>query len=411
MEKVIFHCDLNSFYASVELLDFPELRHRPVAVCGDPHSRQGVVLAKNEPAKKAGVATGQTVWQARRLSPDLVLLPAHGEKYRHWSQQVNQLYLEYTDLVEPFGVDESWLDVTGCLHLFQKSPEALADEIRCRCREEFGLTLSIGVSFNKIFAKLGSDYKKPDATTLITPENYQEIVWPLPVGDLLYVGAATQKALKQYGITTIGQLANFDPKALETILGKQGTMVYHYARGEDSAPVASFYQEDPPKSLGQGLTFPKNLEGPQAVRSGIIMLSDHVALRLRLHQLKCCGVQLTLRDPFFNNKSRQIQLENPTHLAWDISNTAFSLAEAHWNFATPVRAMSVTAINLLPSQQAGEQLSLFRQEDPVQEKRRILEETTDAIRQKYGRHSIGPASSSRKEKRKTIAFSLDQSAD
>ena len=168
MERVIFHCDLNSFYASVELLSHPELRHLPVAVCGDPKSRHGIILAKNEPAKRFDVKTAETVWQAKKKCPDLVLLPAHHEKYRDYSRRVNGLYQQYTDLVEPFGIDESWLDVTGTLHLFGGDPKALADEIRSRVRRELGLTISVGVSFNKVFAKLGSDYKKPDATTVIT---------------------------------------------------------------------------------------------------------------------------------------------------------------------------------------------------------------------------------------------------
>ena len=180
MERIIFHCDLNSFYASVELLSHPELRHLPVAVCGDPESRHGIILAKNEPAKRFQVKTAETIWQARRKCPDLVLLPAHHSKYRAFSQKINRMYQDYTDLVEPFGIDESWLDVTGTLHLFGGDPAALADEIRRRMRQEFGLTISVGISFNKIFAKLGSDYKKPDATTWISRDNYQQRRTPPP---------------------------------------------------------------------------------------------------------------------------------------------------------------------------------------------------------------------------------------
>ena len=190
VERVIFHCDLNSFFASVELLDHPELRHLPVAVCGDPTTRHGIILAKNEPAKRFGVRTAETIWQARQKCPELVLLSSHKEKYYAASRRVNGIYEEYTDLVEPFGIDESWLDVTGTLHLFGGDGVALADHLREEVRSRFGLTISVGVSFNKVFAKLGSDYKKPDATTLITRENFRDIVWPLPVTDLLYVGRA-----------------------------------------------------------------------------------------------------------------------------------------------------------------------------------------------------------------------------
>ena len=203
MDRVIFHCDLNSFYASVELLDKPALWEVPVAVCGDPKTRHGIILAKNEPAKKYGIQTAETVWQAKKKCPGLVLLPPHHDLYKMWSVRVNDIYERFTDLIEPFGIDESWLDITGSMHLFGGDPKAIADALRRRLRQELGLTISVGVSFNKVFAKLGSDYKKPDATTVISRENWQDIVWPLPVGDLLYVGGAAQKLLAQYGVKTI----------------------------------------------------------------------------------------------------------------------------------------------------------------------------------------------------------------
>ena len=195
MERIILHCDLNSFYASVELLSHPDLREIPMAVSGDPASRHGIILAKNEPAKRFGVQTAETIWQARKKCPGLVLLPPHRELYAQYSRQVNEVYDQYTDLVEPFGIDESWLDVTHSVHLFGGDARRLADEIRARIRSELGLTLSVGVSFNKVFAKLGSDYRKPDATTVIPSDAWREMVWPLPVGDLLFVGGAVRKAL------------------------------------------------------------------------------------------------------------------------------------------------------------------------------------------------------------------------
>ena len=200
MARVILHCDLNSFYASVELLAHPELRQLPVAVCGDPNSRKGIILAKNEPAKQCGVKTAETIWQARQKCPDLILLPPHHDQYRKFSRVINEIYGQYTDLVEPFGIDESWLDITGSMHLFGGDARAIADGIRRRISGELGLTLSVGVSFNKVFAKLGSDYRKPDATTVIAPEGWQAIVWPLPLSSLLYAGPAAQRALGQYGI-------------------------------------------------------------------------------------------------------------------------------------------------------------------------------------------------------------------
>ena len=238
MDRVIYHCDCNSFYCSVELLSQPELRAVPTAVCGDPKSRHGIILAKNELAKRLGVHTAETIWQARQKCPDLTLLPAHHGLYRDFSKKVNAIYDRFTDLIEPFGIDESWLDVTGSLHLFGGDPRALADRIRNTVREELGLTISVGVSFNKVFAKLGSDYKKPDATTVISRENYQRMVWPLPVTDLLFVGRAAARVLGQYGISTIGDLARFDRFALGELLGKQGGQLWNYANGLDGSPVA-----------------------------------------------------------------------------------------------------------------------------------------------------------------------------
>ena len=222
MDRVIYHCDCNSFYCSVELLSRPELRAVPTAVCGDPDSRHGIILAKNEPAKQSGVRTAETIWQARRKCPGLTLLPAHHGLYRDYSRRVNAIYDRFTDLIEPFGIDESWLDVTGSLHLFGGDARALADRIRNTVREELGLTISVGVSFNKVFAKLGSDYQKPDATTVITPENYRQVVWPLPVTDLLFVGRAAARVLAQYGVSTIGDLARFDRFALGELLASRG---------------------------------------------------------------------------------------------------------------------------------------------------------------------------------------------
>ena len=314
MERIIFHCDLNSFYASVELLDHPELRHLPVAVCGDPESRHGIILAKNEPAKKFRVQTAETIWQAKRKCPDLVLLPAHHRVYREFSRRINRMYQDYTDLVEPFGIDESWLDVSGTLHLFGGDPTALADEIRRRMRQEFGLTISVGVSFNKMFAKLGSDYKKPDATTCITRENFRQMVWPLPVGDLLYVGRAAAETMKKFGVRTIGDLARFDRESLFHLLGRHGAQLHDYANGLDRAPVAPAGQYTPPKSVGSGNTFARNLTGREEFQAGVGMLAGQVAARLRRHRMKCTGVALQIRDPDFRDLSRQKRLEVPTCL-------------------------------------------------------------------------------------------------
>ena len=394
MDRVIFHCDLNSFYASVELLSHPELRHLPVAVCGDPSSRHGIILAKNEPAKSFQVKTAETIWQAKRKCPELVLLPAHHGLYREFSRKVNLLYQEYTDLVEPFGIDESWLDVTGTLHLFGGDARVLADRIRDGVRSRFGLTISVGVSFNKVFAKLGSDYKKPDATTVITRENFRRLVWPLPVADLLYVGRAAAQVFQKFGVRTIGDLAAFDREQLFSLLGKNGVQLHSFASGGDLSPVAPAGQYTPPKSVGNGYTFPRDLQGREEVKAGVVQLSDQVAARLRKHGMKCQGVSLAIRNPAFHNISRQMRLDPPTDLARELAQAAMALADGCWNMSSPVRALTVTAIYLIPAEEAGAQMDLFA--SGQEEKRRRLERlecAMDAIRAKYGPGAIAAASS------------------
>lgn len=396
MERVIFHCDLNSFYASVELLSHPELRHKPVAVCGDPASRHGIILAKNEPAKVFQVKTAETIWQAKRKCPDLVLLPAHHGLYRDFSRKVNSLYQEYTDLVEPFGIDESWLDVTGTLHLFGGDAKALADRLRDEVRSRFGLTISVGVSFNKIFAKLGSDYKKPDGTTVITRENFRELVWPLPVTDLLFVGRAASQTFQRFGIRTIGDLAAFNREQLFSLLGKNGAQLHDFASGADCSPVAPAGQYTPPKSVGSGYTFPKNLQGRDEIKAGVAQLSDQVAARLRKHGMKCQGVSLAIRTPDFRNLSRQTRLDPPTDLARELTQSAMELADSCWNMNNPVRALTVTAIYLVPADEAGAQLDLFSSaQDEKRQRLERLENALDVIRSKYGPGAIAPASSPR----------------
>ncbi len=389
MDRIILHCDLNCFYASVELLSHPDLRELPVAVCGDPTSRHGIILAKNEPAKRFGVKTAETIWQAKKKCPDLVLLPPHHDLYREYSRKVNAIYDEYTDLVEPFGIDESWLDVTNSLHLFGGDAKALADTLRERMKRELGLTLSVGVSFNKVFAKLGSDYKKPDATTVISRENWREIVRPLPVGDLLYVGGAARKLLSQYGITTIGELADCSVDMLETLMGKMGVQLHEYANGLNTEPVRSRYEIEPVKSVGNGTTFPQNLTTREEVHAGIAMLADSVATRLRHAGLYACGVAVTVRDPEFKDRSRQKQLSSPTHLIRDLTDQAMELVHELWKPPAPIRALTVTAIHLVTEDSAYEQVDLFTASTaPKREKQEQLEHAMDRIRGKYGSGAI-----------------------
>ena len=389
MSRIILHCDLNSFYASVELLSHPELKDVPAAVCGDPASRHGIILAKNDPAKKDGVQTAETIWLARKKCPNLILLPPHHERYHEYSRKVNAIHDEYTDLVEPFGIDESWQDVTHTLHLFGGDAKALADTLRSRVKRELGLTLSVGVSFNKVFAKLGSDYKKPDATTVISPENWREIVWPLPAGATLFVGGAAQKILRKYGMETIGQMAACKRETLETIMGKLGTQLYEYeyANDLDESPVKSRYETEPVKSVGNGTTFSFNLTKRQQIADGIAMLTGEVASRLRHSGLYAGGVQVTVRDPEFHDRSRQRQLSVPTYLFRDLRGTAMELVNEIWKPPSPVRALRVTAINLVPEDETFEQVDLFASAASREQQERP-ESAMASIRDKYGNRSI-----------------------
>lgn len=389
MNRTILHCDCNSFYASVETLLDPTLADGPTAVCGDPESRHGIILAKNEKAKAFGVQTAETIWQAKRKCPDLRLVAPHRAEYVKYSRRCNELYLQYTDLVDPFGIDESFLDVTGSMHLFGTG-EQIADELRRRMREEIGLTISVGVSFNRAFAKLGSDYKKPDGTTVFSRENYKEKVWPLPVNTLLYVGKRAADRLAHLGVHTIGDLAACDPAFVHRVFGKMGDTLLRYARGEDDEPVRPFYEEREVKSVGNSMTFAHNLLGEDECRMGLTALCDNVGRRLRSRGLVCQTVQLGIRDPEFRNRSRQVTLERPTNSTRALIETSMALLRAHWQMDKPVRLLSVTAANLLPEAQSCEQLSLFDSADAIQrrDKQLKLDQTVDELRRRFGNQSV-----------------------
>ena len=398
MERVILHCDMNCFYASVELLSHPEFRDVPMAVCGDPTSRHGIILAKNESAKRLGVKTAETIWQAKKKAPGLVLLPPHHQLYREYSRKVNAIYGQYTDLVEPFGIDESWLDITGSLHLFGGDARAVADQLRERVKRELGLTISVGVSFNKIFAKLGSDYKKPDATTVISPDNWREIVWPLPVGALLFVGQAVEGVLKSHGIVTIGQLAACRPEVLENLLGKQGYQLHRYANALEDSPVRRQGEREMVKSVGNGNTFSQNLTKWPEVRTGLSQLSDSVAIRMRAQGLYCGGVAVTIRDAQFKTITRQKRLPESTHLMRDIYQAALELTEAAWREGSPIRMLTVTALHITEAAESYQQLDLLgAPQAEKNEKQEKLEQAMDSIRGKFGKGAIAFGTASGKK--------------
>lgn len=388
MDRIIFHCDCNSFFASCEELLDPTLRDVPMAVTGDPESRHGVILAKNQKAKKYGIVTGEPVVQAKRKCPKLVCTLSHHEMYREICEKINTIYVEYTDLVEKASIDESYLDVTNSLHLFGNDAKALADSIRQRIKNEIGITISVGVSFCKVIAKFGSDYKKPDATTVIMRENMSEIFHSADVSELFLAGKKTVEKLRSLGINTIGELALYDREKLGEIFGKQGLSLWDNANGIDPSPVASYYEKQEVKSIGNSMTFKRDLLGCEDIKSGIAFLSDSVACRLRKDKKKCTVVQIGIKDTEFRTMQRQITLKRATNLQKEITETAMSLVKGNWSMTQPVRLLSVTASGLINEDEEFLQLDLFASADKGHEKQEKIETTLDDIRKKFGSAAI-----------------------
>jgi len=390
MDRVILHCDCNSYFASVECIDHPELRKVPMAVCGDPDSRHGIILAKNELAKKCGVTTAETIWQAKRKCPNLVLVPPSRGKYSAYCEKINALYAEYTDRVERFSIDESWLDVTDGASLFGGG-KALADELRRRVREQFDLTISAGVSFNKVFAKLGSDYKKPDATTCVTRENFRTLLFPLPVRDMLFVGPTAAQALNRAMIFTIGDLANASVERLTAILGRSGETLHAYANGLDTSPVRRIGETDPARSISNSITFRRDLLGEEDIRTGLMMLAESVGTRLRRERVKARTVQVQIKDVNLRVISRQETMREATDLTRDIYRTALSLVLKSWRLDQPIRLLSLGVVNF-EDEGAPVQTSLFDEPGGGRKGRgEKLQSAIDSIRERFGQDSISSA--------------------
>ena len=376
------HIDCDNFYASVECLYNPDLRGKPLAVAGDVENRHGIILAKNYLAKKYGVQTGDPLWMAKQKCRTIVFTPPHYDQYIRYSKIAREIYYEYTDQIESFGLDENWLDVTGRRI---GSGKEIADKLRARVKFELGITASVGVSFNKIFAKLGSDMNKPDGTTVIPRENFQEIVWPLPVKDLLYVGSATQRKLKRYGIHTIGDLAKYDVEYLRYSLGKNGVMLWRFANGMDTSPVSNIGAKSLIKSVGNSTTTPRDLITDQDIKITLYALCESVAARLREHQFLCSTVQIGIRDNQLYSFQRQGKLERPSNMAKTIFEKAFALFQANHISRKPVRSLSVRACNL--TLETERQLS-FLEEKVQEEKQENLERAIDDIRRRFGHFSV-----------------------
>ncbi len=386
-DRVILHCDCNSFFASVECIRAPELKERPMAVCGSVEDRRGIVLAKNELAKARGIVTAETVYSAKRKCPELVVVPPHHAEYARVSRRINEIYARFTDLYEPFSIDESWLDVTGSRALFGSGME-IAEAIRRAVREEIGITLSIGVSFNKTFAKLGSDYKKPDAITYIGRENFRDILYPLPVEDMLFVGEHTAAILKSSGIRTIGELAAASPAFLSSRLGKAGESLGAAARGEDISLVVPPSEAAEVKSVSNGMTFRRDIVSADEISLGIGVLSEEIGVRLRRRGLLAATVAVTIKDPALRSISRQRTISPPTDLGREIAAVAESIIAGEWGSGKPIRMLTVSAMNLVLGEQ-GEQRGLFDEErERRHERAGRLESTVEGIRGRFGSGAV-----------------------
>lgn len=385
MERVILHSDINNCYASIECLYDESLRGKAVAVAGSVEARHGIVLAKSEPAKRCGVKTGDTVWQAQKKCRDLIVVPPHFDRYVKYSELVRGIYRRYTDEIEPFGLDEAWLDVTGSRSLFGDGVQ-IANDIRTRIREEFGLTVSVGVSFNKVFAKLGSDMKKPDAVTEITRQDFREKIWNLPVTDMLGCGRATVQKLKQYGVYTIGQLAACDVRFLTNVFGKGGEMLWRYANGLDAARVCPDGFVPVSKSIGHGATCVRDLQTPREVWLVMLSLSQEIGRRLFAEHLAATAVQISVKNNALFVRQYQHPLPLPTQSAFELAQAAFSLFQSVYRWELPVRAVTVRAISLTDDA-APVQTDLFSDfaRHTQQEK---IDAAVRNIRARYGKGSI-----------------------
>ena len=386
--RVILHIDLNCFYASVEMVLNPALKGRAVAVCGSREDRHGIVLAKSELAKAAGVKTGMITSEAERLCPGLIVVPPNFQMYHKFSKLAKEIYLRYSDRVEPYGLDENWVDVTHIARDFQEA-FTLAEEIRTTVSQELGLTVSVGVSFNKIFAKLASDMKKPDATTVISPDNFRTVAWNAPVGDLLFVGRSSLKTLERFAIHTIGDLARADKRMLERHLGKNGGMLWEFANGLDTSEVKLVGDVPVPKSIGHGITCNADVTDNEEVARIFLELSQDIARQLRREKLWADGLQIAVKDKALITKQFDGFLPARTQSARLLADTAYSLFLSAYKKERPIRALTVRATRLT-NDPNGSQMDLFYDYARL-EKETELERATDDIVAAYGTGAIFPA--------------------
>ena len=388
MDRVVLHCDLNNFFVSASCLTRPDLSGKPVAVCGDVSKRHGIILAKNQLAKRMGVKTAQPIWMARTLCPELETIPPDYSLYMEMSDKVKSVYERYTGHIEPFGIDECWLDVTP-FNSSRNFGESVAEDIRKTVKNETGLTISVGVSWNKVFAKLGSDYKKPDAVTIVSRDNYRRLVWPLPARDLMYVGRATGMRLERAGINTIGDIANTPPAMLKLLLGKNGVTLHSFAAGCDDSPVNSVEYEFGVKGIGNSMTTRSDLKTDEEVWEAFLILSEMVAQRARKKMLQGKVIAIFLRDYRLESITRQMTLPRETYISDEIARCAMTLYKNNWNAAErPIRAIGVRITNLSVIDKYV-QLSFF---DMQRARAQSLEFAKDDIQKRFGPEAVIRAS-------------------
>ncbi|MCM1404543.1 MAG: DNA polymerase IV [Prevotella sp.] len=384
--RVILHCDLNNFFASVAVIRNPALRGKCLAVCGNPSLRKGIVLAKSEPAKRMGVKTGMAIWEARQVCPEIEIVSTDYAAYDDYSQKVQAIYYRFTNQVESFGIDECWLDVTHSQKMFGDGLQ-IAEQIRRTVKDELGLTISVGVSFNKTYAKLGSDLAAPDTVLAITLDNYRQLIYPLPLGNLLFVGKKTQALLNKLNVNTIGDLAHYDVTLLKSFLGINAEKLIAAARGEDDSEVSDYFDHELPRSVGNGTTLPFDLTSKSEVEAVLYLLSEKVAFRLREQNLQGYTVHLSVKDPGLHWCSAQTSLPYPTHAVLTLRRTASTIFDQLWSQKPfrPVRALRVAVANLTTAPNLQTNL-LADLNDEV--KNQALDDVFDKIRRKYGTQQI-----------------------
>lgn len=381
-ERIVLHCDMNGFYASVECLYHPELCGQPVAVCGDADKRHGIVLAKNEPAKQFGVKTGDVVWQARKKCPQLICLPARFDRYRRISSMANAIYNRYTDRVEPFGIDESWLELTGCVPDFAAGIQT-AQEIRRTISQELGVTVSVGVSFNKVFAKLGSDLKKPDAVSVIDRAHFRQILSDRPCEELLYVGPATRRRLNSIGVATLGELARCNPAVLKSLLGKWGLVLHAFANGQDDSTVAAYGTSALCKGIGNSTTMAYDLTERESIKQVLYMLCESVSERMRRQHIRGSTLSLWLRQSNLQGCTRHLSLSEPIQSSRQMALAALLVLDAHWH-GEPLRSLGVRMTNLCYAD-TPQQMRFW----PTEDERDVqLDACVDALRARFGHACI-----------------------